>query len=279
MIQLKNIVVISFVFILTFFAQDTLAQRGQRGNIVEHLKHHIELTPEQETELTAITEKYNTRIKSLREDPSENREKIKQLRQAQRAEVNKVLTAEQEATLKEKRKGHHGHRKGKGAQGDKKGLRTELKKYREENIKPVLAAQRVQLENKISGADRATLAELRVVFEQEKTARKSSHKKGERPDREARDAQRDAFEMKYAKEIATLKSLTQKYDTELENIRTAIQPQIEKWKKDTQAITQKYLSESEDRKGHHAKKKHHKSGAILKGEKAKSRFLLMAPAA
>ena len=278
MLQLKNIISVSFVFLFALFAQDAFAQRGQHGDIVEHLKNHLELTAEQETELNAIAEKYNTRIKELRTDANgsgENREKIKELRHAQRAEVNKVLTAEQEAILKEKRMANRANHQ----KGEHQAMRAEMKKYREENVKPVFAAQLVQLESKISAADRATLAELRVIFAKEKQPHTANGKKGERPNREERATQRDAFETKYAKEIATLKSLTEKYDAELENIRVALQPQAEQWKKDMQAISQKHLTDAEGKKGHGGKKGHHEKSTALQGKKAKSHFLLMDPAA
>lgn len=281
MFQLKNFIKVSFLLLLTLFVQDTFAQRGQRGDIVERLKKHIELTAEQETELNVITEKYRSRIDALREDaaePGANREQIKQLHQAQRAEVNKVLTAEQEVILREKKANHRADRKAKWSQVDKKGLRAELEKYREEQIKPVLAAQRVQLETKISPTDRATLAQLRTVLGEAKGERKANRAQGQRPTREERATQRQAFETKYAAEIATLKSLTQKYDADLEQIRTAIQPQVEQWKKDTQAITKKYLADAEIENGRHGKRKHKKIGEALRGEKAKGRFLLMEPA-
>ena len=281
MLRLKNIATVSLLFLITLFAQDALAQRGQRGDMVERLKQEIELTAEQETEIRAIAEKYQVRVAELRNSSTErgaNREAIKELRQAQRADIQKVLTPAQVATLEEKRGANRAERKEKWSKVDKKGLKSELKAYREQNIKPVLAAQRVQLETKITPTDRATLAELRTVLGEAKAERKADRKKGQRPTKEERAAKRAAFETKYANEIATLKSLTQKYDAELEQIRTTIQAQVDQWKKDTRAITKKYLAEADIEDGRQGKRKHKKMGETLQGEKAKSRFLLMEPA-
>ncbi|MEL7020469.1 MAG: hypothetical protein AAGK47_02560 [Bacteroidota bacterium] len=278
MSRLKNIGAVALLFLITLFAQDAIAQRGQRGDMLEQLKRDITLTTDQETQIRAIVAKYKVRADDLRAETASgtSREAVRALRKAQRAEVQKVLTPEQTAILKEKRASQRANRGEKWSEVDKKGLKSELKAYHTKNIKPVLATERVQLESKISAADRATLERLRQVIG---NAKKEPNAKGQRLDKTEMVNRREAFEAKYADEFATLKTLTQKYDTELEKIRLSLQPKMKQWKQDTEGITKQYLQEAEVENARPAKRKRDRVSNILNGERGKGAFLLMSPAA
>lgn len=285
---------------ILLMVQNVQAQRGQhhRGEqMLEKMKTELNLTAEQETQITAIQEKYQPQIEALKtqefEDRSEKRAAFGELMKAQKTEVNQVLTEEQQAIMKEKR-GHHKphHRRHKGKN---KAMEQEMKAYKEANIHPVLLKQRAKLEQDISPEDKATIAELRIAFNEMKAEREagrksfSKDKKGDDKDgnREEMKAKREALKAKYQPQSETLKALQEKYDTQIEALHQEIKPQQEQWKKDMHEIHKKHAAQdknveenapSKDKKGHRKGhgKKHHK-GKMGHHKMGKKHFLLLDP--
>lgn len=288
MLQLKKIAPISLVFVLSLLVQNVFAQRHHH-NSIDKLKTQIELSPEQESELQAIEDKYQSQIQALKDNTKErgeNREAIKALKEEQRTEVIAILTPEQKDVLKESRAKRRAEHREKRTQIDKEGMKAELKTYRQQNIKPVIGAQRAKLETQLSDTDQATIASLRPVYETMKSVRtkkKDRNHAEKRPTREEKEAQRQQFEEKYANEIATLKALVEKYSPQINALRDEIEPQIEKWSIDTKAIIKKHLSDAgiehphARKKGHHHNKRDDKAEKVLQGERAKMQFLLLNP--
>ncbi len=207
--------------------------------IVEHLSTELDLTDEQKTQLEAIVENYKPQVEALRTQVFDTREaKIaahKALRKTIREEIEAVLTNEQLEEL-EALKAERGRRKNI----DRQGLKTALKAYHKENIKPVLLTQRAKLEVILSEEDKATIAELRTFFKAKKQAMMQQRANGDRPrrDREVR-SERPA-------EVETLKGLVEKYKEDIKSLMEEIEDQRKQWQEDRKVIREQFVEEIED---------------------------------
>lgn len=153
----------------------------------------------------------------------------------------------------------------------RKAYRKEVKAYKQQNILPVMRAQRAKLDAVMSAADRDKVAELR---KQQKEARKKMrarrkemrklHKEGgERP--QLTDAQKQEMKaMRKARRNAKFAAwqIADKYETTIEKLLEELKPQHEKWGKDLHAIRVKHFGE---RKHHPHKKGGHKMHHKHKG--------------
>jgi len=200
-----------------------------------------------------------------------------ELKEALRAELEAVLTDEQEATLKEKMEADRAERKAMWDKVDKEGLKSEMKAYHEENILPVMRAQRAKLEPQISADDKATIAELRTTF----AAIKAQHQKSRmQEDGPPHKGQFKGFREAHKAEIETLNDLVQKYQEPIQALFAEVEDQQKEWKEGKRAIMEKYMPERPDRgerlergQGHH---KGRKGSHGPKGEmKHMGRFLLL----
>lgn len=294
---IKKMIQVTILTGILLMVQNVQAQRGQhhRGEqMLEKMKTVVDLTAEQETQITAIQEKYQPQLEALKakefEDRSEKKAAFGALMKAQKEEVHQVLTEEQKTTLKEQKREHH-----KRHRAEKKELHQEIKAYKAEHIHPVLLKQRAKLEQNISAEDKATLAELRIAFNQlkeEKQAqgkafsknKKESDSNTNRADKKAqKKTQKEALKEKYKAESDALKALKEKYQTEIESLFAEIEPQEEQWKKDIKQIHEKYAPK-EGGDHEHALKRHHKGhgkrhhkGKIGHHKMGKKHFLLLDP--
>ncbi len=278
---------------VTAFAQ----QRNHRGhsgmNMIEKFKADLNLTPEQETQITALQAKQKAAMQKLKdtdfEAPSERREAMHQLMEEHKTAMQEILTDEQEAILKEKRQEVHKAHKERMDKVDHKALREEMHQYREEKMMPTLRAQRTKLDAKISADDQKAIADLRASFEQahaKRKAMKKEMKKGEGPRNFDKDKMK-GFKEEHKAEREQLKALVEKYQNDIEGLMEEIAPQQEQWKAEMKAIAEKYRPEApkgekfegKDFKGKKGKGKHHKGDhARHFGKQMKyGHFLLMDP--
>lgn len=274
------------------FSTTIFAQRGQRGPArngfpIDKLGSVLELTEEQKEALAQIETDTKAKIEDLRatdfESPEQKREALKNLMQTQREAVNNVLTEEQQAkleALKQERKEKRGE-----AKESREALRAEMEAYRQENILPVMQAQRAKLEEKISAEDKATIAALRTKMEDHK-ADMNGKGNGKRQRKgmgingvdEGKKADREQ-----------MKSLLATYQDDIKALFAEIEDKTAQWKTDMKAIAEKYHPEQGERqmKGREGKGK--KRGQRAKKERQEERpgigrvmsaihFLLLEPA-
>lgn len=295
----------------------TFAQghRSHKGEHLDQLKSELNLSDEQVAEIKALQEGFRTQVRAVRTDESpessDKFEKLQALKTAHKTAIDGILTDEQiqkrealKAAKKEEMKAERAEWKAKFDAVDKEAMKAELKAYREQNIQPVMLAQRQKLESEISLADQAEIDQLRSIFKAEKEkmkARKAEMKaqkaqafeNGEKPseaDREAMMAKMKAHKDAMAPHREALKAFIEKYDATITSLLTEVKPQAETWKSETKAIKAKYLGDLMDekpafaRKGQHAGKgrngmgKPHGHGPERKagkGDRKKAHFLLM----
>ena len=303
-----RILKLSALIVMIFLqSQWALAQRSHKANRgaridIENLKTELNLSEDQVTQIKSIKEKYATKRKALREqaqgDRQQNRAAIRELMEAQREEFNNVLTSDQQAKLKalkkEKRAEMHERHKAKKeawSKVDREAIQKELEAYQEQNIQPVMQAQRAKLEEKISTADKAEIADLRQIMaalkmekEEMRKQIREGMKEGNKPSKE--DMQKSRIEMKekYEEALKSLRSLTEKYDADITALLTEVAPKRKQWHNDMRAIKEKHIpTELKGKQKQHSKKgRKHRGGKsetqkTMKGDRGKTKFLLMEP--
>lgn len=253
--------------LLLLFSSVMSAQRGQRQaspkagpfQAIEELSEELKLTPEQEQAVAELKTTYRAAFKG-------QRQRAQAGRQAQRAEMKalhddliedlgEVLTPEQTQILE-------AHREAKRAemQASRKSLRKAMKAYHEEEVEPVLLRQRVKLEEKISEADKAKIAELRAEIRQRKKANRGQ---GARPRPQGGKADHPNRE--------AVKALVEKYDAEITALFAEIQTEREEWKAGQAALLKEHRPEG-------GKGRKHRQSLKARPDMQKARFLLMDPA-
>ena len=135
-------------------------------------------------------------MKALRDQDFESREDRKAAFKNIQAETEEaaaeILTAEQIAKwgeMREQRFSRKGNqRKARLSEPQRKAMKQELKAYKQENITPVLQAERLEFDKQISKEDKKEIARLRVVMKEKKQAHKAKFKamkeSGKRPTKE-----------------------------------------------------------------------------------------------
>ncbi|MEL6922482.1 MAG: hypothetical protein AAFO94_00425, partial [Bacteroidota bacterium] len=304
-VKRNSIKIVSLVVLMLLQINFSFAQRGHRGHgpSLEQLSAELDLTVTQQEQLKTIQEKYATQREALRDQHEGDREALrsaaKELRAAQKADVEQVLTTEQLTKLKalrearqQEHRAHRAERKATWDKVDKEAMKAELETYRDENIAPVMSAQRAKLEPKIDNTDKTTIASLRQemkAFKNEHKAKRKAHREGATPaDRERMRAAKKTMHEAMQDKKAAIKALVEKYDADLTALLAEIKPQQQQWKADMKAIRDKYVPAElrkkhdgeEESPGRHPKHrgKHRKGKKGNGGHKAgamKAKFLLM----
>lgn len=180
---MKKIILLGFSLGLLLFGGNINAQDCQDGKHAqrqEMMRTELGLTDTQAKKMDALKSKYRPQIKAIWEDESldheAKREKIRGIKESQKAEMAKILTPDQLAKMEsfkaEYRHGSgagskgHGRHGGNGSherfggghgfehgKGDRAGIHAELA--------PIMERQRAKLENELSTTDKAALSELR----------------------------------------------------------------------------------------------------------------------
>ena len=154
---------------------------------------------------------------------------------------------------------------------DKKALKADLKKIREE-AKEVVSAARGQLNQFISEEDKVAIDRLRAVYATNPMMQKRGKgKKGQRPgqkdqaDRPDRDAHKAAvaeWKEAHKADIAEAQALADKYAEDMARIREKLAPQMEKWEQQKRDVVESYLPDGMAPKA---------KGRAGKGKKGKKR--------
>ena len=281
--QSKLIFSILFIFaisVTSIFAQSRGGAMLEKK--MEHLTEALDLNEEQQTQLKAILKDGMKKQMALKEQEGERKDKkeaFKAIRDEQMKAVEAILTKDQLVTfeaqkkesaekMKEMRQKRMAMRK-KGDKVDKKSIKSEMQSYKEENIQPVLNAERRKFDQYLTSDEKQTINEVRGKLKAQKAefaSFKKNHKKGD----EISDEQKAKFttakeEMKA--EMEKVKTIAKKYETQLKAVRENIAPQREKWQADMKKIAEKHGVEYEkgdmekrkeertkERKGEHSKK-------------------------
>jgi Spy/CpxP family protein refolding chaperone len=215
--------------------------------MIEKFKSELQLTAEQEQQFEELRTAFENDMKELRNKDFESREALieakKGMMQEYKAELSNILTEEQNAKLEEKMKEGRRHFRKRGR---KHFMSEEAKKeigfYKEQNIEPVMKAQRAKLETELSAEDKASIAELRTAFQAQKEKMKAL--KQQEGDRKMK---KEAFmELKKGMKAQheQLKALTKKYDQEISDLFAEIEDDAQKWEEDIHAIAKKYREQA-----------------------------------
>ena len=222
----------------------------------------LQLTDAQKARMKEIRDKYQGKFQAIREDQTQHREAMRKEMDAMRAELRNVLDPAQQAKFDAMPKpmrpngptpppamgrgprGNQGHQGMRPSQGGPKRmgpppsmeLRNAVDAYSKNQIMPVLTRERKALEAKISPADRELLASLRTQ------AKAQPSRMGPGAGRPAsRHAGRKGAPG--PKHEALLK-LEKRYEKELQKIFARLEPQVDKWNADLEAIHIKYATEN-----------------------------------
>lgn len=107
---MKKLISASVISICLLLSASVYAQRGDRENRYDRRNGYekLELTDSQKKEMKSINEDFRTKMKELRDDKNVNdesrKEKVKELRTAQKDKINNILTDEQKSRLEKIRK-------------------------------------------------------------------------------------------------------------------------------------------------------------------------------
>lgn len=288
----KNIMLITLIGLAallstTAFGQKHHPHHRHHHNGILSMTEELDLTDEQVEQITAIQEKYKEQIQAIKEkntaDKEELHHELKALFQAQSEEVHALLTEQQMAILDEKkaeREKARAEMKERRANIDREGLREAMKTYRQENILPVMKAQRAKLETKIEAEDKVAIAELREKFEEmHQRMEKANRTQKERSKKELKHKKEEHSKHHQASENPDkerLHNLVKKYEEEIDALFAEVEPQQKKWQEDMKKIAEQYIPKPEgaEKEGAPQHKRHfkHKRHAMHKGQ-----FLLLDP--
>ena len=274
--KLTLAVLFGLVFLLSAFTGGgDHAERTAKH--LEHMKAELNLTPDQATKIKSIFDTYGPQRMDLKANtsmsPEEKKQAFKTIRQAQKEEIEAVLTPEQLTKFKAMQHKHRGrqyprHGKKHAFEGIENGdaLRKEIKAYHKANVLPTLKAERQAFDANLSADEKQTLAEARLTLKTLKEERKAH--RANPADPQAREAHRAT--MKATKQ--KVKAIADQHATALEQVKQTLAADAEQWKADVAAIIDNYATEEnaaaiEKLKMHLARRMHQKPG----------RFLLMDP--
>lgn len=261
-------------------------ERGPRGERGENLLEELDLSQEQQEQIKAIRMESRKEAQALRAsgaDERPDREKMMAIREKSGKAIDAVLTPAQREALAAKKEA----RKEAWKSVDKKGMKAELAAFQKEKVKPVLAAARAQFDQHLTVQDKTEIERLRTVFADKPGHKVKGKAKGKAgtvtPEtrkelKEAHKAAMEAWKTEHAADIASLETLTGKYEAELGRVRDIIDPLTEGWKVEQREIMEKYIPEGAGHKG--GAKARKKGKAPHRGGKGKSSnkggvFLLM----
>jgi hypothetical protein len=269
--------------------------------LTEELQQELQLSDEQAAAWEELQTSVRTQLDELRQtaEPGEGREAAREIMQDAREQLTDLLTTEQLAQMRNFLDAQRQERREAWEQVDHQALRQELKTYRETEIRPVMLEQRNALEEKLSEADKATLAEIRLTLTEARAERQERRAKAEGEGRPPRRAQRGEGprQARHAHPPrpegmnrdqalgrwlenhpdikAQLEALVETYDEDITTLLEALRPQHEQWQADQRAIMERYAPEGLERPRRERPERPAEAGIPLPH---KVRFLLMDPA-
>ena len=273
-----------FLAASNIYAQHHGRHHGPRLlDAIDEMGEDLQLSNQQQAQLETLKKDMEADMQALHEqdfeDHAAKREAFHNTMASYKEKVNEILTDEQETMLKEKRKErmHKRHEQMKNV--DKEEMRAALRAHHDQEVLPVLLAKRAEFDKELSTDDRAKIAELRAKFKIKKAEHRA--KREEMRKRMKEDGEKHPHHHREHRghgpktddpDHQALKALLDKYDAELTAVMESLAPQQEQWKKERDAILQKFMPEDAPakREGRHLGKFGHK--AMKKGH-----FLLLDP--
>jgi len=174
---MKIIIKIAFVAIIACFAIKGIAvlahSNGDRTEMMlQKIQEKLELSDEQVNQIKPILENFKEQMHALISDENveDKRAAKKELMEAQKEKLSKILSEEQMGQLheimKRGRRGHHrgGHHAFKHERNED--LHKALKEYFSKNIMPVVKVQRSELDKNISSTDKDRIDEIRAELKE-----------------------------------------------------------------------------------------------------------------
>lgn len=273
--KMKRLMHMTLILALVAFSGSLLAQGCPNGRGHSHgdrMKETLGLTDAQAAQMDAIHEKYRPELKALWANEGLDHEaritKMKELKQSMHAEMQAVLTPEQQAKAKALHGHHHGSGMGSGHSmhgGKGRHGHTGHAEFRNK-LEPLLLAQRAKLEEQLMADDRTLIADLRSQMEEVRDQKHAAHQamraarqQGEAPT----DAQRAQMEALHARKRAVMDqamAIAGRYQTQIQALHDEVKPQVEAILKEMQA--QRAQSMERDA----LDGKHHQGKASCKGK-------------
>ncbi len=283
----SKLLILILALAITFPQWATAQHKGEAR--MEKMQTELNLNDQQVADLKAINNEYRELKKTMHSAENPDQQMMQKMRQKKEAAILEVLNEEQAALYKAKKE--RGKGKTKEHSKERKALKTELKAYNAQEVKPVLLQKRMEFDAKLSEADKAEIADLRQTFKSLKKGPKAHGHKGAKGNR-SQSLQKDKKPMESRKadgkkhggfkkmmtenpelEQRTM-ALVNKYSKDLKRIEKKLAPLQERWRADKQNILAKHLDPAMMEKM--AAKKAEKSKE-KKSEFQKVHFLLMDP--
>lgn len=269
------------IFACLSFTADAQRARGkaQDGNpfhVIEQLKQELKLTQEQEKQMEALRKSFRKEAVAMRDQDFESsaarQSALQNLREGVEADLKAILTAEQLAVIEGRQEAR---------QDRQEEMRQALEDYQKTEIEPVMQAQRIKLEAKISEADKAQLETIRQEIQTKKKAYAKGKMKLESAqsseDGEGSEDELATAEEQLPREI--LAALVKKYDSDMEALFEEVKLQAEQWQRDLKQLRSTYNPNYERSQKAAAERGLRKPRAQSAPWFNKTRFLLRRPIA
>ena len=229
---------------------------------IERLDSIVDLTDDQKVEIQSLQDAMKIKMKDARE--TKDREAMKTLRKQHKADIEAVLTEEQKTLLKESREAHR---------AEMKEMREEVKKYKDENVKPTLKTKRATFDSELTEDEKNTIANLKTELKAQRKAHKDANKEGHkaRMTKEERQALKE-------KMSTALDPIVAAHKTELEKVEADLKPLKATWEADIKEIKSKHNADCEGKCAKKGKQKHKHHRATNSGSDSSMKyykFLLM----
>ncbi len=169
-------------------------------------------------------------------------------------------------------------------------MRQAMKAYAEENVLPVMQAQREKLDASLSLSEKQTVAEIRAELQALKEEGKSIRKAMRQSDAELTEAQREEM-YAHRKEMRQLMTraweIADNHEADIRSLFEEIKPQADTWKDEMRSIAEQYRPEDAPERpnrpegaegrggeGHHAKGRRGGRGGMMMEMRNPVHFLL-----
>ena len=261
------------------------AQKGEgrqgdhhKGDRMEQMRQDLNLTDTQVAQITAIHKQYRPERKAFKDaelkDPALEARR-KQLRTEEQAAVKAVLTPEQQARWEELKAQRHG-----GHHGHHAGMNPAQRQLFQEQVLPLLQAQRLKLESALSAADKATVDRLRDALADMRAAHKDAHggkRKADTPPTEEDRARMAEFHKQRHAIMEEAAAVANRYASQIQQLHEEVKPQLERLRAEIAALATVETDDAHATGDMHAR--HHEGQRQAgKHHMEDARFLLMDPA-
>lgn len=237
---LFGVAVVSFAFRKTMH----FAHAHRTEHMVEKMTEELDLTPEQVEQVQALANKMHARKKAMFENHDGDREAMKEkmmaMHQELEGELQSILTEEQWAkwlTIRPE-PGHHFRGRGGCAsectdgKGGKQAMKKELMEYGQQNIVPVLQADRIAFDAQLSEEEKQLIAKMREHG--------PMHRGGEHGPAEQRYEGRGHHRGEHR---AAMKTMLEKHGPAIDQILEKYADERVQWQADMKAIIESHMGE------------------------------------